>query len=85
MATQKVLYLEAKQGAFVVSTRDVPKPGSGELLVKVKAAGVNPIEWKIQAWGLFIENYPAVLGSDVAGDVEAIGDGVKGFSVGDKV
>ncbi|KAJ8093160.1 hypothetical protein PM082_020645 [Marasmius tenuissimus] len=85
MASQKVLYLEAKQGAFTVGTRDIQKPGPGELLVKVKASGVNPVEWKIQTLGIILEKYPAILGADVAGDVEAIGEDVQGFSVGDKV
>ncbi|KAK7438618.1 hypothetical protein VKT23_017951 [Stygiomarasmius scandens] len=87
MSQQKALLLESKQGSFVVSTT-FPKPTSapaGELLVKIQAAALNPVDWKIQAIGIFVENYPAVLGTDIAGDVEDVGEGVTGFSKGDRV
>ncbi|KAF5371251.1 hypothetical protein D9758_004230 [Tetrapyrgos nigripes] len=86
MSEQKALVLESKQGRFVVSTR--PKPAlvpAGELLVKIKASALNPIEWKIQAFAMFVEKYPAVLGCDIAGDVETVGEGVTGFNKGDRV
>ncbi|KAF5371295.1 hypothetical protein D9758_004249 [Tetrapyrgos nigripes] len=44
-----------------------------------------PVDWKMQAFGLFIEKYPAVLGCDLAGDVETVGEGVTGFNKGDRV
>jgi NADPH:quinone reductase-like Zn-dependent oxidoreductase len=65
-----------------------PAPGPGELLVRVKAAGINPGESKIRE-GLLHERWPATFpsgqGSDLAGVVEEVGDGVDGFSVGDEV
>ncbi|KXN81280.1 hypothetical protein AN958_05328 [Leucoagaricus sp. SymC.cos] len=82
---QKALFLESKQGNFVVADNDVPSPSAGEILVKVKASGLNPIDWKVQKFGVFVENYPIVLGVDVAGDVVAVGEGVTGFSEGDRV
>ena len=69
---------------------DVPKPspGPGEVLVQLGAAGVNPFDWKILD-GLY-ENqrphvFPLVAGVDGAGVVEAVGDGVQRFAVGDGV
>ncbi|KAK1215687.1 hypothetical protein PQX77_021692 [Marasmius sp. AFHP31] len=78
MPDQKSLVLERKQGPLVVSTRPIPKPGPGELLVRVKAAGLNPVDWKIQEYGHLIadDQYPVVLGSDIAGDVVELGEGV---------
>ncbi|KAK7040272.1 hypothetical protein VNI00_009739 [Paramarasmius palmivorus] len=76
MAEQKALLLKEKCGPFVLDTRPVPKPGPGELLVKVQATGLNPVDWKIQETGLLVESFPAVLGSDIAGDVEELGEGV---------
>ncbi|KAF9260469.1 GroES-like protein, partial [Marasmius fiardii PR-910] len=73
------------QGEFAVSTRDIPKPGAGELVVKIKGAALNPVDWKIQSHGIFVAKYPAVLGTDIAGDVEELGEGVEGFSKGDRV
>ncbi|KAI9061183.1 GroES-like protein [Trametes sanguinea] len=82
---QKALLLQAKQGEFVVGTRPVPKPGPGELLVRNESSALNPIDWKIQTYGLFLETYPAVLGSEAAGVVEAVGEGVTEFKRGDRV
>jgi len=88
MSTDKqlALLLESAPGEFNVGERDIPKPSPGELLVKVKAAALNPVDWKIQR-GFFpiINTFPAVLGTDIAGDVEEVGDGVTNFSKGDRV
>ncbi|KAG6917713.1 hypothetical protein DXG01_001364 [Tephrocybe rancida] len=83
--TQKALLLESKQGKFIVGSRLIPTPGPGQLLVKVLAVGLNPSDWKLQKYGFFIKEYPAILGSDIAGEVEAIGEGVTSFSKGDRV
>src|SRR5208283_4255142 len=65
-----------------------PVPGPGEVLVRVAAASVNPIDYKRRA-GLTKEFYPVhfpgLIGVDVAGAVVEIGPGVEGFSVGDRV
>ncbi|KIK59077.1 hypothetical protein GYMLUDRAFT_170207 [Collybiopsis luxurians FD-317 M1] len=85
MSTQKVLYLEKAKGPFVVSDAPILKPGPGQLSVKVISTALNPVDWKIQAFDFFISKYPAILGTDLAGDVAEIGEGVEGFSKGDKV
>ncbi|RDB29126.1 Zinc-type alcohol dehydrogenase-like protein C2E1P3.01 [Hypsizygus marmoreus] len=82
---QKALFLESKQGQLVLGTREIHKPGPGELLVKVLATSLNPVDWKIQKYGVFLDNFPAVLGTDVAGEVEQVGEGVTEFSKGDRV
>ncbi|KAJ6571023.1 chaperonin 10-like protein [Mycena vulgaris] len=82
---QKALLIEKKMGPFILSTRPIPTPGAGNLLVKVHAVGLNPVDWKIQAYGLFVEDYPAVVGTDIAGEVESVGEGVEGFKKGDRV
>jgi NADPH:quinone reductase-like Zn-dependent oxidoreductase len=65
-----------------------PVPGQGEVLVRVAAAGVNPIDYKRRA-GLTKDFYPmtfpGLIGVDVAGTVVKVGPGVEGFSVGDQV
>jgi NADPH:quinone reductase-like Zn-dependent oxidoreductase len=65
-----------------------PVPGPGEVLVRVKAAGINPGEAKIRQ-GLLAERFPATFpsgqGSDLAGIVEELGPGVEGLAVGDEV
>ncbi|OBZ79326.1 Protein TOXD [Grifola frondosa] len=84
-AQQKALFLQAKHGHFVVGTREVPAPAAGEVLVKVEATALNPVDWKIQKYGGFITDYPAVLGEDAAGIVEEVGEGVTSFKKGDRV
>jgi len=83
--TQKVLFLQAKQGEFAVGESKIPKPSSGELLLKLSAVALNPVDWKVQEAGIFVDKYPAILGMDVAGVVEEVGRGVKGFAKGDRV
>ncbi|KAF8804124.1 GroES-like protein [Phlegmacium glaucopus] len=84
-STQKALLVDAKFGKFVLDTVPVPNPGPGEILVKVKAASLNPVDWKVQKYGIFVETYPAVLGTDIAGDVEELGEGVTDLKKGDRV
>ncbi|MFD0341098.1 zinc-binding alcohol dehydrogenase family protein [Streptomyces sp. NPDC127117] len=69
--------------------QDVPVPGPGELLVAVRAAGVNPVDWKLRTGyirpGSELQPFPTVFGSEAAGVVEGIGPGVEGFAIGDAV
>ncbi|MFI9249978.1 NADP-dependent oxidoreductase [Streptomyces sp. NPDC053069] len=64
-----------------------PVPGRGEILVRVRAAGVNPADWKTRERGVFADGsgMPFTLGFDVAGVVEAVGAGVTLFGSGDEV
>ncbi|MFE7547554.1 NADP-dependent oxidoreductase [Streptomyces gardneri] len=62
-----------------------PAPAPGQILVGVRAAGVNPTDWKHRAAGLFLGRLPLVLGWDVSGVVEAVGYGVTLFKPGDEV
>src|SRR5689334_1821455 len=65
-----------------------PAPSPGQVLVNVKAAGINPCEASIRK-GLLHQRWPATFpsgeGSDLAGVVTALGEGVQGFAVGDEV
>ncbi len=72
----------------VLKLAEVDKPGCGnnEVLVQVMAAGVNPVDTKLRAKGLFIPGeLPAILGCDGAGIVEAVGIDVTRFQPGDPV
>ncbi|MFF3333941.1 NADP-dependent oxidoreductase [Streptomyces sp. NPDC002888] len=62
-----------------------PAPRPNEVLVRVRAAGVNPTDWKHRATGGFLGSPPFVLGWDVSGVVEATGIGVAAFVPGDEV
>ncbi len=65
-----------------------PMPAAGEVKVKVTAASINPIDWKLRSGrykGFMPLELPAVLGRDVSGVVVALGTGVDEFKVGDRV
>jgi NADPH:quinone reductase-like Zn-dependent oxidoreductase len=63
-----------------------PVPGAGEVLIKVGAAGVNPVDTYIRAGGFpALGEPPFTLGWDVAGTVEQVGEGVQRFAAGDEV
>ena len=86
MAQQKALFLDSVDSEFAVRSTEIYKPEKGEILVKVQAAALNPVDWKVPVYKLpYVQNFPAILGSDTAGTVEALGEGVSSFSVGDKV
>lgn len=65
-----------------------PKAGPGEVLVRVHAAGVNPIDWKIRSGAMakfYGTDFPWIPGYDFAGIVRSLGEDVTGFAAGDRV
>lgn len=87
----KAYVFTANGGPEVESFADLPRPvpGPGQLLVAVRAAGVNPADWKrrdgMAAPGAAPEEFPVVFGREAAGVVEAAGPGTEGFAAGDAV
>jgi NADPH:quinone reductase-like Zn-dependent oxidoreductase len=86
----KAVVVHKYGGPEVLKFEDYPDPvpGAGEVLVRVAAASVNPLDYKRRA-GLTDDYYPihfpGLIGVDMAGTVVKIGPGVEGFSVGDQV
>jgi len=88
--TMKAIRIHQYGGPEELVYEDAPKPtpGPGDVLVKVLAAGVNPVDWKIRAgyakggWPL---TFPSTIGFDIAGVVSAIGEGVTDWAPGDAV
>lgn len=73
---------------LTLSEIDTPVPGEGEVRVRVAYVALNPIEWKIRS-GAFAQmlpmTFPIILGNEVSGVVDALGGGVKGLKVGNRV
>ncbi|KAL9118483.1 MAG: hypothetical protein Q9187_004972 [Circinaria calcarea] len=84
MSNTAAVLQEAKARITVVK-REIPTPKAHQVLVKNHALAINPVDWKIQDIGFFVNKYPTVLGSDVSGTVEAVGEGVTHFKKGDRV
>src|SRR6476659_4560983 len=86
----KAVQFDSYGDVDVLEVRDVtrPVPAAGEVLVEIKAAGINPSEAAIRAGAvrdLFPATFPSGQGSDLAGVVAELGSGVNDFAVGDEV
>jgi NADPH:quinone reductase-like Zn-dependent oxidoreductase len=83
----RAMVLEEFGDSLKLVERELPKVGEGQVLVRVEASGVNPLDTKIRAGraGHARKKLPGVLGLDLAGVVEQVGAGVAGFAPGDEV
>ena len=86
----KAIRIHAYGDASQMQFEEVPVPACGpnDVLVRVVAAGINPIDWKIrngEVARMIPKTFPFTLGSDAAGVVTEVGGAVKNFSVGDEV
>lgn len=87
----RAVIFERFGGPEALELREVPEPhaGPGEVRVRVTAAGLNPMDWGISARpelaAMFGISVPSGFGSDLAGMVDEVGEGVTGFAVGDRV
>jgi NADPH2:quinone reductase len=87
LSTMRAVVLEECNSPLLLTEIARPKAGAGQVLVRIRASGVNPLDTKIRTGngGHARQTPPAVLGMDFAGVVEEVGVGVTGFSVGDEV
>jgi NADPH:quinone reductase-like Zn-dependent oxidoreductase len=88
--TMKAVLLQGYGGVDRLSYEEapVPEPAAGELLVKTIAVSINPIDFKLRRGDMKERmplKFPAILGRDLSGEVAALGEGVTGFKVGDRV
>jgi NADPH2:quinone reductase len=79
--------LDSPGAPFRIARIERPKPGPGQVLVRIAASGMNPLDAKIQAGAAAHARHrlPAILGLDLAGTIEALGTGVTRFKPGDEV
>src|SRR5438445_8070496 len=85
-ATMKAMRIHAFGGPDVLRLEDVerPEPRANEMLVRVHAAGVNPVDWKIRE-GLLQAPLPQIMGIDFSGVVETLGSDVTEYRVGEGI
>jgi NADPH:quinone reductase len=86
-ATMQAAILDGAKQPFRLASVDRPTPKSGEVLVRIRASGVNPLDTKIRAGQAAHARHPlpSILGIDLAGTVEAVGPNVTAFRAGDEV
>ncbi len=87
MTDMHALIVDAVDAPFRLTTMPKPVAGAGQVLVRIRASGLNPLDGKIRAGQAAHarQPLPAVLGMDLAGTVEAVGPGAGGWQVGDDV
>lgn len=85
--TQKALAIPTPLAPYTLITRPIPTPSAGEVLVRVESIALNPAENHVrtEAAHWILQEYPALAGTDGAGTVVKIGEGVSGWEVGDRV
>ena len=71
-----------KTTSVVIRDIEIPTPKPGQVLIRVVVSGTNPKDWKVPKWQ---PNNLINQGDDIAGYVEAVGEGVQNFRAGDKV
>ncbi|MFB9685888.1 NADP-dependent oxidoreductase [Amycolatopsis plumensis] len=83
----RIVTQQALGGPEVLRVTEAPRPEPGptEVLVRVRAAGINPVDWKVRRGGGFLGEPPFTVGWDVAGVVEQAGFGATGVQEGDEV
>jgi len=85
MATMQAMVLDAPRTPLVMRERPLPTPGAGEILVAVAACGVCRTDLHVVDGELEHPKLPIVPGHEIVGRVAALGAGVAGFSIGERV
>jgi D-arabinose 1-dehydrogenase-like Zn-dependent alcohol dehydrogenase len=85
MATMRAMQIAAKGGDFELVEREVPTPGRGEALIRVHACGVCHSDMLAVEGAFPGVPFPIVPGHEVAGEIEALGEGVEGWETGQRV
>lgn len=88
MSVHNAAVMPSPRAPLDVATATTPEPAADEILVRVRAVAINPVDWVIQGTSRITYRWlrtPAVLGSDVAGEVVAVGSDVTRFRVGQRV
>jgi NADPH:quinone reductase-like Zn-dependent oxidoreductase len=85
LPTNRAAWLIKADTPLEVSNAPMPTPGLGELVVHNVAVGMNQVDtWMLEA-GVFVKQWPSVIGNDVAGTVYAVGPDLQRFRKGDRV
>lgn len=88
MASNRAAFLTATKAPLEIKEVPYPTPQEKQIVVRNRAIAINPVDWFQQEMGpekIPFLKYPAILGYDIAGEVEALGSGVTKFKVGDRV
>ncbi|KAF9693378.1 hypothetical protein EKO04_008818 [Ascochyta lentis] len=83
--SNRAAFIETEKSSVTVHDGEIVQPGQGEVLIKVQACAIQPADAKVAKQAIMPVEYPAILGSPVAGTVEVVGAGVTKVFVGQRV
>ena len=83
--SNKAAWIASKGARINVDASPYPTSEPGQVIVKNSAVAINPVDWKIQDSGFFVQSWPTILGCDVAGEVVDVGEGVSNLHKGQRV
>jgi len=84
-SSNQAAWLHQRRDKLQVSSAPIGKPGRGEILVQTHAVAINPVDWMIQDGMVPGDNFPQIMGNDLAGTIVELGEGVSEFSNGQRV
>ena len=85
MSVNQAAWIDEKGAPLRVGDAPMPSAGPGEIVIRSRSVAINPLDWHMQDWGVFIKQWPSIFGCDVAGEVHEVGSGVDKFKPGDRV
>lgn len=85
MSNNQAAWIPNAKEQLKVDSAPYSRPDADEVVIKNGALAINPVEWKVQDSGMFIKNWPNILGCDVAGEVVEVGSDVKNVQKGQRV
>jgi NADPH:quinone reductase-like Zn-dependent oxidoreductase len=83
--SNQAAWIKAAKARLEVDSAPFAKASSGKVVIKNAYVAINPVDWKIQEYGPPSQNYPNILGRDVAGEVIEVGPDVTRLHVGQRV
>jgi NADPH:quinone reductase-like Zn-dependent oxidoreductase len=85
MSNQAAWIKSPKARPFTIEPSPAATAGLGEVVIKNVFVAINPVDWKIQEYSPAWQNYPFILGRDVAGEIVEVGADVTRLKVGQRV
>jgi NADPH:quinone reductase-like Zn-dependent oxidoreductase len=83
--SNEAAWIKAPKATLEVDSAAEAKAGPGEIVIKNAYVAINPVDWKIQTYGPPSQNYPNILGKDIAGEIVEVGADVTRLKVGQRV